>query len=237
MKYLLIGFLAICAVVGTAIIFYRRTLARISSRDPQVWEKAIRAFEAADQRAAPPEHPIVFTGSSSIRFWETLAQDMAPLPVLNRGFGGSQITQVTFYADRIVIPYAPQAVVFYAGENDIAFGNLTAEQAPGAFQQFCEKVHAAFPEIPIYFISIKPPKSRKQFWPIMQKSNTLIREYCASDKRLHYIDIVPSMLDASGNVKRNIFRWDGIHLNAKGYALWTECVRPILVADFAANAS
>jgi lysophospholipase L1-like esterase len=231
MIYLLIGIILV-ACGAIAVLLYQRALARISSSDPTVWEKAIRAFEGEDQRIPPPPHPIVFTGSSSIRFWNTLADDMAPLAVLNRGFGGSQMGQVTFYADRIVLPYDPLAVVFYAGENDIAFGNLTAEQAPGAFQQFCEKIHAALPEVPIYFISIKPPKRRQQFWPIMEEANALIRTYCASDKRLHYIDIVPSMHDASGNVKGNIFRWDGIHLNAQGYTLWTACVRPILLAAF-----
>ncbi len=232
MIYLLLGILLVASGVIALILLYQRALARISSSDPEVWEKAIRAFEADDQRTPPPPHPIVFTGSSSIRFWKTLANDMAPLAVLNRGFGGSQIGQVTFYADRIVIPYVPRAVVFYAGENDIAFGNLTAEQAPGAFKQFCEKIHTTLPEVPIYFISIKPPKGRKQFWPIMQEANALICKYCASDNRLHYIDVVPSMLDASGEVKSDIFRWDGIHLNTRGYVLWTACIRPILLAAF-----
>jgi lysophospholipase L1-like esterase len=89
--------------------------------------------------------------------------------------------------------------------------------------------------VPIYFISIKPPKRRLKFWPAMQAANQLVREYCASDERLHYIDIVPAMLDADGKPRRDVFRWDGIHLNEKGYAIWTSVVRPILVEAFLEN--
>ncbi len=88
--------------------------------DPAFWEGEIRRLEKQDRRAMPPAGGTVFTGSPSIRFWKTLTQDMAPLPVVNRGFGGSQIHQVTHYARRIISPYKPRIVVLYAGENDIA---------------------------------------------------------------------------------------------------------------------
>jgi hypothetical protein len=83
------------------------------------WEPAITAFETQDRRQPPKPGQVVFAGSSSIRFWHTLAADMAPIPVLNRGFGGAHLRDVLRYADRIVTPYRPQAVVVYAGENDL----------------------------------------------------------------------------------------------------------------------
>ncbi len=218
------------------LVFLVGTVLRFSRDDPTVWEADIRRFEAADRRDGRPTGLIVFTGSSSIRFWATLSADMAPLPVINRGFGGSQVHQVAYYADRIVIPYQPKAVVFYAGENDIAgvyfSKKKTAVEVAAAYRQFCEKVHAALPSVPIYFISLKPPKARLAYWPIMQAANRLIQDDCASDARLHYIDVVPAMLDADGHTRGELFRWDGIHLNARGYQIWTAVVKPILLAAF-----
>ena len=223
-------------VMALGLMALARFVAKLRSADPTIWEGAIRKFEKADRRSPAPKGIIVFTGSSSIRYWKSLKEDMAPLPVLNRGFGGSQIHQVTHYADRIVLPYQPRAVVFYAGENDMAGLYLSRKKSPSdirdAYQGFCQKVHAALPEVPIYYISTKPPKRRLRLWPAMQEANQLVREYCASDKRLHYIDIVPAMLDAEGKPRRDLFKWDGIHLNEKGYAIWKSIVRPILVEAF-----
>jgi lysophospholipase L1-like esterase len=224
------------SVVALGLIALARFVAKLRSADPTIWEGAIRKLEEEDRRSPPPKGVIVFTGSSSIRFWKSLKEDMAPLPAVNRGFGGSQIHQVTHYADRIVLPYQPRAVVFYGCENDIAgvffSKKKSAAEVCEAYRRFCEKVRAALPEVPIYFISIKPPKRRLKFWPAMQVANRLVREYCASKERLQFIDIVPAMLDADGDPRRDVFKWDGIHLNEKGYAIWTSVVRPILAGAF-----
>jgi lysophospholipase L1-like esterase len=178
---------------------------------------------------------VVFTGSSSIRFWSTLAADMAPLPVVNRGFGGAQLHQVAYYAGRLILPYHPRAVVCYAGENDLVGALFSPAKSPAqvaaAYARFCEQVQAALPAAGIYFISIKPPAAPRAYWPAMQAANQLIREYCAADPRLHYIDIVSAMLDARGQVRADLYRWYGRHLSAKGYAVWTAIVQPILAAD------
>jgi len=228
--------IVVALMVTLGLMSLARFVAKLRSADPTIWEGAIRKFREEDRRNPPPKGVIVFTGSSSIRFWKSLKEDMAPLPVLNRGFGGSQIHQVTHYADRIVLPYKPRAVVFYAGENDMAGLFFSKKRTPveirDAYRGFCEKVHVALPQVPIYYISTKPPKRRLRLWPAMQEANQLVREYCASDGRLHYIDIVPAMLDAEGNPRRDVFKWDGIHLNETGYAIWKSIVRPVLVEAF-----
>jgi len=230
--------IAVLAALAVAfgLMALARFVAKLRSADPTMWEGVIRKFEKEDRRSHPPEGVIVFTGSSSIRFWKSLKEDMAPLPVVNRGFGGSQIHQVTHYADRIVLPYKARAIVFYAGENDMAGLFLSKKRTPveirEAYQKFCEKIHAAQPDVPIYYISTKPPKRRLRLWPAMQEANQFVREYCASDERLHYIDIVPAMLDAEGKPRRDVFKWDGIHLNEKGYAIWTSVVGTVLLEAF-----
>lgn len=205
--------------------------------DPRVWERAIRRFEKNDRRCFPPEGVIVFTGSSSIRFWKSLQTDMAPLPVVNRGFGGAQIHDVTHYVRRIVTPYKPKAVVFYAGENDIAGMLLSKRKAPEeilvAFGDFCRAVHTDLPHVPIYFIAVKPPKLRRKHWPAMQRANQLIQQHCASDERLHFIDVVPAMLDQYAKPRPDVFKWDGVHLNEKGYAIWTSVIKSALIKAFA----
>jgi lysophospholipase L1-like esterase len=219
-------------LAAVAAVVVLRFVIKIHRKDPTVWAGEMRRFDKFDRRDGVPGDVIVFTGSSSIRYWSTLAADMSPLPVLNRGFGGSQIDDVTYYAERAVLRYKPKAIVFYAGENDMV-GVLwstkkTPEQVRDSFRAFCEKIFAQQPSTPIYFISIKPPKRRIAEWPQMQVANQLIRDYCANDQRLHYIDIVPPMLDARGNPRGDLYAWDGIHMNAQGYAIWSSLIKAVL---------
>ncbi|HTJ15145.1 MAG TPA: GDSL-type esterase/lipase family protein [Steroidobacteraceae bacterium] len=224
--------IALLLLAAFAVVVLRFVI-KIHRKDPTVWAGEMRRFDKFDRRDGVPNDVILFTGSSSIRYWSTLVADMSPLPVLNRGFGGSQIDDVTYYADRVVLQYKPKAIVFYAGENDMAgvlwSSKRTPEEVRDAFRAFCQKIFARQPGTPIYFISIKPPRRRIAEWPSMQIANRLIRDHCASDSRLHYIDIVPPMLDAQGNPRGDLYGWDGIHMNAQGYAIWTTVIKPVLM--------
>jgi lysophospholipase L1-like esterase len=231
-----IAAIALLLVAAFAFVVLRFVI-KIHRKDPTVWAGEMRRFDKFDRRDGVPSEVIVFTGSSSIRYWSTLATDMSPLPVLNRGFGGSQIDDVTYYADRAVLRYKPKAIVFYAGENDMVgvlwSSKKTPEEVRDAFRAFCAKIFASAPGTPIYFISIKPPKRRIADWPQMQVANRLIRDYCASDQRLHYIDIVPPMSDLHGNPRGDLYSWDGIHMNTHGYAIWTSVIKSLLMARLA----
>lgn len=200
------------------------------STDPDAWEWAIARFEAEDRRHPPQPGTIVFTGSSSITLWSTLAQDMAPLPVINRGFGGSRIDQVARYVDRIVVPYAPRAIVLFAGTNDISGRQpKTAQQVYEGYRAFVANVRAALPETPIYYISITPTPSRWALWPVVREANDLIRAHAASAAdHLHFIDLTPDILGPDGKPRRELYRADKLHPNAKGYALWTTHIKPVL---------
>lgn len=201
---------------------------------PAMFERQIAAFEKADRLNPPRPGAIVFTGSSSIRFWDTLGKDMQPLNVLNRGFGGSQISQVNQYASRIVLPYQPRAVVLYAGDNDLSFPSLkTPERVLVDFQQFVEIVHAQLPDTWIYFISIKPSLRRWNGWEKIKKTNQLIANYIHTQPRVQFIDVDSAMLDAKGKPRPELFRKDGLHMNAQGYAIWVSIVKPVLLNRFA----
>ncbi len=207
---------------------------RSLSGDPAAWEPAIRKFEAHDQVQPPPKGVVVFTGSSSITFWSTLAQDMAPLPVINRGFGGSRLNDVVTYAPRIVVAYRPRAVVLFAGTNDIARSKpKTAQEVYDGYRAFVAVVHSALPDTPIYYVSITPTPSRWKLWPIVQEANRLICAHTTTDPRLHFIDMTAVILGADGKPDRTLFRLDRLHPNRRGYAVWTAKIKPILLADLA----
>ena len=209
-------------------------VAKSMSGDPAAWESSIRRFEARDRLNPPPAGVIVFTGSSSITFWATLEQDMAPLPVINRGFGGARIDDVVYYARRIVIPYRPRAVVLFAGTNDIAGAKpKTAQGVFAGYLAFVDVVHAALPETPIYFVSITPTPSRWKHWPIVSEANRLIKTHTQTDPRLRFIDMTGVILGPDGRPDRGLFRIDRLHPNKRGYVKWTATIKPILAADLA----
>ena len=199
----------------------------------QGWEPVIRDFEEQDKVNPPKTGCIVFAGSSSFRFWDTLVSDMKPLDVINRGFGGSEFSDLDQYANRIVVAYHPRAVVVYEGDNDLAEGSSkTPEMVAGDFRKFVQLVHGALPDTWIYIVAIKPSKLRWNQWPRMKAANKLMQDYAAMQERVQYIDIATSMFDAHGNLPGDLFKADGLHPTAKLYAMWTAIIKPILLKRF-----
>ena len=197
--------------------------------DPNRFEKAIQVFEANDQEQRPAQNAIVCIGSSSMRGWHSMIkEDLAPLTLIARGFGGSNMNEALYFADRIVLPYKPRAIMVYEGDNDVAQG-ITPKKITHTFRMFTEKVHKALPECRIYFLAIKPSISRWALWPTMQEANRLVKRACKKDKRLTFLDIASCMLAGNGTPKPHIFKDDNLHMNREGYILWRDAVRPILV--------
>lgn len=193
------------------------------------WADDIAAFEAADQETPPALGGVLFVGSSSIRKWD-LARWFPGLTTLNRGFGGSQIADVNRYAERIVLPYRPKAIVFYSGDNDINAGKTPAE-VESDLQQFVSSVHDSLPQTSVLVISIKPSLKRREQVAQQQQANERFRTLCESDRRLTYIDIVPLMLGEDGQPRPDLFVDDGLHLSDAGYRLWTEIVGEALARE------
>jgi lysophospholipase L1-like esterase len=194
---------------------------------PDAWEPEIRAFEEADRQLRPAVGGVVFVGSSSIRRWESLERDFPGVPVLNRGFGGSEMDDVVRFADRLIYPYQPRLVVVYAGDNDLANGK-SPEQVVDAARRLAEQVRRRLPETRVAFISIKPSLARWNLVDRMRSCNEKLRSMASHDPRLSYIDVFTPMIGADGRPRRELFVEDGLHLTSQGYELWKSVIGPYL---------
>jgi lysophospholipase L1-like esterase len=194
---------------------------------PQSWQPDIDRLVADDSAHPPPQHGVLFVGSSSIRMWTTLAADFPGVPVIDRGFGGSAIADTTYFADRIVAPYHPRLIVMYAGDNDIAEG-CTPRQVLDAFETFVARVRRDLPEVAIAYISIKPSIARRSMWPRMREANRLIAAWSQTQSRVTFVDVAASMREANGKPRGALFRDDGLHMTPAGYAVWVRALKPVL---------
>jgi len=190
--------------------------------------KEVERFVEADRLAPPVACQVLFVGSSSIVKWkDTLAADMEPMPVINRGFGGSHIEYVNRWFDQLVAPYHPQAIVFYAGENDVDAGK-SVDRVVADFDEFIRLKTQTLGDTPVYFISLKPSKLRFAELPLQTQVNDAIRNRSARRSDLYFVDVVPAMLDENGKPK-DLFIADGLHMNARGYRIWAHAVRAALL--------
>ena len=196
------------------------------------WEDEIQALERADKERAKQRRttsPVVFMGSSSIRLWESLAQDFPYHHVVNRGFGGSQIADSVELAARILAPYKPPIIVLYAGSNDINAGK-SPETVAADFKAFTAKLAALRPETHVAFVSIGPSPQRWAQVAKVREANKLIAAHCASNPKLHFVDIFPEMLGDDGKPRAELFQTDQLHMTRAGYQRWIPHIRKTIDA-------
>ncbi|MCC5875808.1 MAG: hypothetical protein JJU11_06280 [Candidatus Sumerlaeia bacterium] len=190
------------------------------------YESAIIAFE---EEGPQPTGAIVGIGSSSMRGWHGMInEDLAPLTIIPRGFGGSNMYDALYFVDRAVIAHEPRAVILYEGDNDIAMGK-PPEAVLDTFRAFVARIHEADPTVRIYVLAVKPSISRVGVWPQMQATNELLRAECETDRRLFFIDVATPMLDEEGNMREELYLGDMLHMNRAGYEVWRDAVRPVIV--------
>ncbi|WP_421576688.1 SGNH/GDSL hydrolase family protein [Stenotrophomonas maltophilia] len=227
--------LLLALALGAALPALARTPAPAAPQVPTqvsnvAWAGDMAQFAEQDAASPPPRGGIEFIGSSSIRMWENLAADFPGQPVFNRGFGGSEVRDSTWYADRIVIPYAPCKVFFYAGDNDLNSGRSPA-QVRDDVVAFVNRVHRDLPKTTVEIISIKPSPSRAQLLPAVVEANGLIRKALATLPNTGYTDVYTPMLGADGQPRAALFREDMLHMTPEGYAIWRAALAPKVQCD------
>ncbi len=191
------------------------------------FEPEMLRFDSLDQVNGYMDGGILFTGSSSIRMWSTLTEDMEGYTVLNRGFGGATIPEVLLFSNRYLTTHKPDIVVFYCGENDIAEGASPADVL-ASFKTFVRVLETKMPDAELVYITMKPSVSRWHLWEQYKAGDALIQEFAKTKDFIKIMDCSQSMLAKNGEVKKDIFIEDNLHMNAKGYAGWTAQLRPIL---------
>lgn len=194
---------------------------------PSRWEKNIAAFAALDRESPPAGGGIVFYGSSSIVMWD-LAASFPDLPVLNRGFGGCNYSDLYRHARRVLAAHRPDTVVLYAGDNDIAAGK-SPDRVMADFTALVRQIRHDTPAARIIVISIKPSIARWEKYPLMREVNERLAAYAAQEQGIHFADLSGCILDEAGNPRVEAFREDGLHLSESAYACWTEQIRPLLL--------
>ena len=219
----------VAAALAMAFATSNHLVIAVEPQQPNRFEAEIAAMEQADRQAPPPKGGVVFVGSSSIRLWD-LKQSFPDFAAVNRGFGGSQVSDSVYFVERIVLPLAPRVVVVYAGDNDIAAGK-SPEQVADDYRALVAKLHAALPETNIIYIAIKPSIQRWKLIDKVRAANKLIRAIAGEDQRLSFVDVEPAMLGDDGQPKPELFQKDGLHLNAAGYAVWAEMLGPHLAKN------
>jgi lysophospholipase L1-like esterase len=213
-------------VIAAGYVLTLAPVTRGAERTASRWEQHIRRFEERDRKQMPPADGFLFIGSSSIVRWD-LEKHFPDRPVINRGFGGSQIADSVQFAERILIPYRPRVVVLYAGDNDIASGK-SPDQVLSDYKAFVEKVRVALPETKIVFVAIKPSVKRWNLVEKMREANRRIRAVTLQEPLQEFVDIDPAMIGDDGRPKPELFASDGLHLSEQGYDVWSSLVRPHL---------
>ncbi len=197
----------------------------------QSFYNEIDAFKKLDNISMPVPGGIVFAGSSSFRMWKNLNTTFPEYPIINRSFGGSSLPDVIYYVQETIIKYKPKQIFIYCGENDIA-GNSTVT-ADTVFQRF-KKLFSIIrtklnKKTEVVYVSIKPSVSRWHLEKTFVESNELIKAFLSKEKHTQYLDVHTSMLSPDGNVRKDIFIEDNLHMNSKGYAIWTSIIQPVLM--------
>jgi hypothetical protein len=190
------------------------------------WEDEIQNFEKLDKSVNYSQDAVIFAGSSSIRLWTSLEEDMYPYPVIQRGYGGARLSDFAVYADRIFAPHPCRAIVIFIA-NDITGGesDKTPPEVAALFRYVLKTIRKTHPETPVFWIAVTPTAARWSVWNEIQKGNSMIRDVCEHNRNTWFIRTDIAFLDENGKPRTELFVDDKLHLNQKGYAIWTEIIK------------
>ena len=172
-------------------------------------------------------HPSPSSNATNSRSLGWLGRISLAQWILVAVFGGSRTTDQLARFDQVILPYLPRVIVYYCGSNDINADSTPAEIAAN-FWAFCERVRDRLPDTHIYYASILRAPQKEAKWDQVDAANTLVRDLCATDERLHFIDINPAVFDAAGRSRLELYRDDRLHYQPSAYEEFTQIIRPVM---------
>ena len=190
--------------------------------------------------AAPPEaelpkfraDSVVFLGSSSIDFWrERIEKDFPNSHPIDLGLWGTDLAYLQENIDAWTKKYPAKTFVIYSGENDINNEpRRKAFQVAADYRKLLDTIHEKLPSAKVLVLSIKPRVGKEHLWSHGEtvKANELLRKELPKLDYVTFLDTYPRMFKPDQTPRDDFYREDGIHLNAKGYDLWRDIVRPHL---------
>ena len=212
-------------------VFLLLSFALIFSQEekkPMYWQE-IQNFKKIDSESAPPKNAILLIGSSSFTKWQDVNDYFLGKTIINRGFGGSRLTDLNDYSEDLLLPYQPKQIIIYCGENDFADNpKLEADVVVDRFKSFYKKIRKKFPNIEVDFISIKYSPSREHLWPLMRVANQQIAKFMWREKNAEFIDITRIMADKNRAIRKELFVEDMLHITPEGYRLWSIVMTPYM---------
>jgi lysophospholipase L1-like esterase len=196
----------------------------------QAFKEDIERFKKADSIGFPPKNAILFIGSSSFTNWTDVQAYFPNSKIINRGFGGSSLTDLIYFENEIIFRYEPKQIVIYCGENDIAGDSLVdGEVVFKRFETLFKDIRRRLPNTNVSYVSMKPSPSRLYMIDKVQEGNKLISNYISNQKNTHFIDIFYSMLTADGKPNEALFLEDRLHMKKSGYEIWQKSIAPYLI--------
>lgn len=200
-----------------------------AQQKPDFWNE-IQEFKKQDIQNPPPKNAILLVGSSSFTMWTDVQKYFPDKTIINRGFGGSRLADLNYYSKELLNPYQPKQIIIYCGENDIAYDKekTTATTTFKRFKKFYKTIRSKYPDIEVDYISMKRSPSREHLWPEMKKGNAKIERFMNRKPNAEYIDIVKPMEDSNGNVRKDLFLDDMLHMKPSGYEIWARTMKPYM---------
>lgn len=216
----------ICGVLALSLLFLMPAMGQSNAS----FKGEVNQFLHNDSLKMPPKDAILFIGSSSFRKWTDVARYFPGYTIINRGFGGSQLPNLIYYADKIIYPYHPRQVIIYCGENDFDYDrSVSADTVFERFHTLFDMIREKLPETNIGFVSIKFSPSRKYAWEKIKKANSLIEDFLEEQSNAEYIDITKPMFDKNGKAITTLYLADQLHMRPAGYEIWKKQIQPYLL--------
>lgn len=207
----------------------------LAAQAPDRFADQVAKLVAEDQAHPPADGSILFIGSSIWRLWSTVAQDMAPLPVYNRAFGGSQTPDMLRHFDDLVVPHQPRIIVYYCGSNDVNAGE-SADAIAGRIHEFAARVGKDLPGTKMIFASINRSPDKEQRWDVVDAVNTRVRNSFTKEfAYLSYVELNPALFDAAGKARVELYLPDMLHFKPPAYVAFTEILKPALTRTWASR--